>query len=122
MAVEAGTRIGPFVIHEYLGQGDLGVVFRAECPPAGSVAVKVLRGLAGAEDGGRFRALARRLRELRHSNLVTIEEFGGHDGVPYVIERYVPGGSLADHLRTGSLDQPAVIWMLRGIAAGVDHA
>ncbi len=122
MAVEAGTRIGRFVIHEYLGQGDLGLVFRAQGPTAGSVAVKVLRGLADAEGSGRFRALARRLTGLRHPNVVGVQDFGAHDGVPYVIEQHVAGGSLSDHLRTGSLDQPAVIRVLRGIAAGVDHA
>src|SRR5438552_16705663 len=46
MAVEAGTRIGKYVIHEYLGQGDLGITFRARDEHEETLAIKVLCGLS----------------------------------------------------------------------------
>lgn len=122
MAVEAGTRVGRFVIHEYLGQGDLGLLFRARGPNAGSVAVKVLRSLSDAEVRARFQVLARRLGGIRHPNLVSVLDFGEHDDAPYLVLEHVPGDSLAELLRTSSVSQPAALWVLRGIAAGVDHA
>jgi hypothetical protein len=122
MAVEAGTRIGRYLIHEYLGQGDLGVVYRACGPSAGSVAIKVLRGLAAAAAGDRFLLLARRLTNVRHPNVAAVLEYGEHNGEPYLIAQHVPNGSLADLLRTTTVGQAAAIWLLRGIAAGIDHA
>jgi hypothetical protein len=122
MAVEAGTRIGRFVIHGYLGQGDLGVLFRACGPRPGSVALKVLRGLAGAGGRARFLALARRLAHIRHPNLVPVLGFGNHDDTPYLVLQHVPAGALADRLRGSETDRQDVLRVLRGIAAGVDHA
>ncbi len=122
MVVEAGTRVGPYLIHEYLGQGDLGHVFRACDAHGRSVAVKVLRSLAVPHLRDRLAALARRLSDLHHSNLLTILEFGDYDGVPYLIQPYVPGGCLGDHLRAGLPNQPVALWLLRSIAAGIDHA
>ena len=59
MAVEAGTRVGRFEIHEYLGQGDLGQLFRARGPNSGSVALKVLRSLTGARVRARSSSASR---------------------------------------------------------------
>ncbi len=122
MAVEAGTCVGRFVIHEYVGQGDLGLVFRARGPNSASVAIKVMRSLSGAKVRARFLVLARRLGGIRHPNLASVLDFGEHDDAPYLVLEFVPGGSLADLLRTSSVSQPAALWVLRGIAAGVDHA
>jgi len=122
MAVEAGTRVGRFVIHEYLGQGDLGLLFRARGPNASSVAIKILRSLSGARVRARFVVLARRLGGLRHPNMVSVLDFGEYDDAPYLVLQYVSGGSLADLLRYSSISQPAALWVLRGIAAGIDHA
>jgi hypothetical protein len=122
MAVEAGTRVGRFVIHEYLGQGDLGLLFRARGPNSGTVAVKVLRSLSGARVRARFLVLARRLGGIRHPNLASVLDFGEHDDAPYLVLQHVAGGSLADLQRSSQISQPAAIWVLRGIAAGIDHA
>src|SRR6266487_254187 len=121
MAVEAGTRVGHLVIHEYLGQGDLGLVFGACGPTPGSVAVKVLRGLA-PEAGDRFRALAERLVALEHPHVAAVLQSGEHEGMPYLVEEYIGGGSLADRIRHHRVDPKDAIRMLRGIAAAVDHA
>jgi len=122
MAVEAGTRLGEYVIHEYLGQDDLGPLFRACGPDADSVAVKVLRGLAASRVRVRFPALARRLSGVRHPNLAAVLGFGEQYGAPYLVLQHVPGGSLADLLRTPALSRKAILRLLHGIAAGVDHA
>jgi serine/threonine protein kinase len=39
-----------------------------------------------------------------------------------MIVQYVPGGSLANRLERGLLDQPTVLKFLHGIAAGLDYA
>ena len=100
----------------------MGPVYRAYEPTAGSVAVKVLQDLTDVESKERFRGLAPRLTALRHPNLVSVLEDGEHDGVPFLIVEYVEGGSLADRRRQGRISRQGVLWILRGAAAGVDHA
>jgi hypothetical protein len=121
MSVEAGSRLGPFLIHEYLGQGDLGRVYRADQPNAGSVSIKVLRGLADPQVKRRFLRLAPRLVGLRHPNLVRVLEFGEHSDVPYLVLQHVEGGSLADRMTNGAISPPAALSVLRGVAAGIDR-
>ena len=121
MSVEAGSRLGQFLIHEYLGQGDLGRVYRADQPNVGSVSIKALRGLADPEAKRRFLRLAPRLVGLRHPNLARVLEFGEHSDVPYLVLQHVEGGSLADRMKSGAISPPAALSILRGVAAGIDR-
>jgi serine/threonine protein kinase len=122
MSVEAGSRLGQFLVHEYVGQGDLGRVYRADEPNAGSVSIKMLRGLADPDVKERFLRLAPRLVGLRHANLARVLEFGEHSDVPYLVLQHVDGGSLADCTRHGAITPTTALTMLRGVAAGIDHA
>jgi serine/threonine-protein kinase len=122
MAVEAGTRLGRYLIHEYVGRGTLGPVYRACAPGEDPVAIKVLRDLVEPWAREQLLGLARRLEEPLHPNLVRVLDVGEHEGVPYLVVPYVPGGSLAARLETGRLTRSAALDVLRGVAAGVDHA
>src|SRR5436309_5995350 len=102
----------------------MGVVYRAyhsELERTG--AVKVM--LAITPDPGtvaRFRHEAQAIARLRHPNIVDVYDFGEFQGTPYMIVEHVPGGSLADRMSEGHLDQPTALRYLRGIAAGLDYA
>src|SRR4029077_5776443 len=86
-------------------------------------AVKVLQGLAPGPDAtARFRHEAQAIAQMRHPNIVNVYDFGEHDGVPYMIIEFVPGGSLGNGLSKGRLDTATALKYLRGIAAGLDHA
>jgi hypothetical protein len=122
MAVEAGTRLGRFVVHEYLGRGTLGTVYRALEPDAGSVVVKVLHRLAEPEVLARFEEAAPGLAGARHPNLVAVVEHGQHEGTPYLIEEFVQGETLAERFRQATMSPAAALALLRGVAAGLDHA
>src|ERR1700688_3433685 len=102
----------------------MGLVFRAyHVQLERTGAVKVLQGLAPGPDAtARFRHEAQAIAQMRHPNIVNVYDFGEHDGVPYMIIEYVPGGSLATRLSRGPLDTPTALKYLRGIAAGLDHA
>jgi serine/threonine protein kinase len=102
----------------------MGLVYRAyHVQLQRTGAVKVLQGLAPDPDTtSRFRHEAQAIAQMRHPNIVNVYDFGEHDGVPYMIIEYVPGGSLANRLANGPLDIATALKYLRGIAAGLDHA
>jgi protein kinase-like protein len=116
------VHVGRYLIHDALGRGDPDLLLRARDPNGGPAVVKVLRSLSGARPRACFLALAWRLSCLRHPNLVPVLDYGDQPEAPYLAMEYLPGGSLADLLRMSRLSQPGVLWVLRGIAAGVDHA
>jgi len=122
MAVEAGTRLGRFVVREYIGQGTLGIVYRAEDPAAGTVAVKVLHRLADPENRERFQEAAPRLVAVRHPGLVAALDQGEHDEVPYLVQEHADAVTLAERFRRATMNPSAVMAILRGMAAAIDHA
>ena len=86
-------------------------------------AVKVLQGIASTPDAAaRFRHEAQAIAQMRHQNIVNVYDFGEHDGTPYMIVEYVPGGNLASMMQQTPLDQVVALKYLRGIAAGLDYA
>ena len=124
MPIAPGTKLGQYEVQDFIGQGAMGLVFRAyHMQLERTGAVKVLQGLAPGPDAtARFRHEAQAIAQMRHPNIVNVYDFGEHDGVPYMIIEYVPGGSLANKLSHGPLDTPTALKYLRGIAAGLDHA
>jgi Protein kinase domain len=119
-----GTKLGQYEVQDFIGQGAMGLVYRAyHVHLERTGAVKVLQGIAPDPDTtARFRHEAQAIAQMRHPNIVNVYDFGEHDGVPYMIIEYVPGGSLANRLSQGPLDNATTLKYLRGIAAGLDHA
>jgi hypothetical protein len=119
-----GTRLGQYEVQDFIGQGAMGLVYRAyHAQLERTGAVKVLQGIAPDPDTtARFRHEAQAIAQMRHPNIVNVYDFGEHEGVPYMIIEYVPGGSLANRLSQGPLDTATTLKYLRGIAAGLDHA
>lgn len=91
-----GGTLGPYRLEELLGEGALGVVFRATPADGRTVAVKVLKPqLSGdALYEQRFWREARVAADVRHPRLVRALEAGVAGGRHYLAAEYVPGGSL----------------------------
>src|SRR5690348_18251278 len=119
MAIATGTRLGQYEVQDMLGQGAMGVVYRADHSELERTgAVKVMQAIT--PDPGtvaRFRHEAQAIARLRHPNIVDVYDFGEFQGTPYMIVEYVPGGSLAARMAKGPLERQTVIRILRGIAA-----
>ena len=124
MSIGTGTRLGQYEVQDFLGQGAMGVVYRAyHAQLARTGAVKVMQAITPDEDSiARFRHEAQAIAQMRHPNILNVFDFGEYQGTPYMIVEYVPGGSLAGRLSKGRLDQALALKYLRGIAAGLDHA
>ncbi len=94
---EASPRVEGYEILGRLGQGGMGVVYRARQHGLDRlVALKMIRAgsHAGPEHLARFRIEARAVARLRHPNVVQIHDVGRADGLPYVALELLSGGSL----------------------------
>ncbi len=112
---------------EEIGRGGYAVVYRAHQAQFGRpVAIKVLTNPGFSEtDRARFEREALAMGRLSwHPNIVIVHETGVTDqGMPYLVEEYVEGGSLGEKLRRdGPLDPSAAVSDLIQLCAAVHTA
>ena len=108
MTVESlvGQTIGHYLVLELLGQGGMGVVYKASDARLGRLAaLKVMRPEHRSEAAGarRFLREAQTAAGLNHPNLLTIYEIGTHGDLTYIAMEMVAGGTLADVIASGPL-------------------
>lgn len=94
-------RLGDFQLLERLGEGGMGVVYRARQLSLGrEVALKVVRPdllhFAGARE--RFRREVETVAGLRHPGIVAVHTVGEEDGVPFFAMELVRGESVEERL------------------------
>ncbi|HZY07100.1 MAG TPA: serine/threonine-protein kinase, partial [Ilumatobacteraceae bacterium] len=95
LQVETGALIGPYRIEGLLGEGGMGVVYRAFDPKLRRpVAIKLLPDLADAAACRRFQGEARTVTALNHPHILTVYDVGEHDGRQYLVTELVDGGTL----------------------------
>jgi serine/threonine protein kinase len=94
----AGTTVGKYKLHEIVGRGGMGVVYRAEHVYIGKeVAVKILHdGYGGREESiKRFLREARAASLINHPNIVDITDFGkSSDGTVFFVMEFLRGEPL----------------------------
>src|SRR4030088_2216698 len=117
VAVAAGTRLGRFVLHEYVGQSTLGSVYRAYDAELGPVTVGLLHRLADPASRARFRDAAPAIAGAGPPNLVRVLAHGEHQGVPSLAAAHVEGDTLAERFRRATVGPAAVLRILAGVAA-----
>jgi WD40 repeat protein len=104
LAAPVGALPRPFGAYELLeeiGRGAMGVVYKArQVNLKREVAVKVILagGHAGPDELARFQVEAEAIARLQHPHIVQIFEVGEHEGQPFLVLEFCPGGSLADRL------------------------
>ena len=95
--------IGRYQLLEKLGQGGMGIVYRAvDTLLQRVVAVKVISAAIGEdpEPRERFFREARAAGQLSHKNIITIHDLGEHEGQPYLAMEYLTGQDLAARMGT----------------------
>jgi eukaryotic-like serine/threonine-protein kinase len=98
MSANAVQKIGKYEVLEVLGQGGMGIVYKAVDPGIGrQVAIKMMTG-GFAENPDllkRFQREAQSAGSLQHRNIVIIYELGTHEnGNPYMAMEFLAGESL----------------------------
>jgi ABC-type oligopeptide transport system substrate-binding subunit/predicted Ser/Thr protein kinase len=104
-----------------LGQGGMGVVYRAHDTLLGrAVAVKVVsKTTLGTEGRARLMHEAQAAAQLNHPNIVSIYDAGESEGLPFIVMEWVKGDNLDDR-RPTELDQ--IVSYARHICAALQHA
>jgi eukaryotic-like serine/threonine-protein kinase len=116
-------RIGRYDILDRIGYGGMGMVFRGRDPHIGrSVAIKLLR-ISDEDLHDRFLREAQSAGGLKHPNIVTIYDFGEHEGAPFIVMEYVEGTTLAEHIKQNiPLTLARKLELLEELAAGLEYA
>lgn len=122
--LKTGDRIGPYRLDEVLGEGGMGIVFRAVRDPDGDVvALKVLRRELSHDDTYRRRLIheARAAGEVRHRHLVPVLDAGEEAERSYLAVSFVPGRTLEQRIHVdGPLPLADAVRLLAQVAAGLD--
>ena len=108
-----------------LGEGGQAVVYRAfDRELKAMIALKISKSANHVTDVEiqRFRREAQSMARLKHPHVVRVLNVGDHNGRPFLVMEYIPGGSLAAHLGR-FIDNPRAVAMLMAkVCRGVHHA
>jgi serine/threonine protein kinase len=118
-----GTSVGSYRIEAVLGVGGMGRVYRAVGADGEPVALKLVRSDI-AEDSvfrKRFEREARIAQQVQNPHVVPVLDTGEHEGIPYLSQRFIEGGSLEQKLKQeGPLDVPTTLAICAQVADGLD--
>ena len=125
MTIEPGTNLLHYRIVEKIGEGGMGVVWRAEDTKLSrSVAIKVLPP-EFAEDQqrlARFEREAKLLAALNHSNVASIHGFENAGGVHFLVLELIDGLTLSQMTKNGPLPVEEALDVGRQVAEGLEAA
>ena len=122
-SIAPGTSLGTYRIDGVLGEGGMGVVYRAfDTKLNRPVAIKFLSDeVADAASRRRFQREAQTASSLNHPHIVTVYDVGETDGRQYIVTELVDGGTLKDWSATHRTWRQ-VIELLVGVADGLATA
>lgn len=115
-----------YELHEQIGAGTVGTIFRAKHKRTGDVvAIKLLSANVGKDKlvVARFAREMMILEKLAHPSILTYYGGGDHDGQLFFVMELVDGGTLKDLLsNTGNLSWDEAAESCRQVAGALQHA
>ncbi len=125
-----GTEVGGYTIQERIGEGGMGVVYRAaQDIPKRQVALKTVHpSFVSPQFADRFRREVDVLAQLEHPNIVPIFEAGSHQNrkggrlIPYFTMGLVRGQSIKDFVRQHTKSRPLILKLMVDILGAIQYA
>ncbi len=118
-------RIDRYTIKARLGRGGMATVYHAyDDRFERDVAIKVLprEFLHDETFLARFSREAKTIAALEHSAIVPVYDFGEEEGQPYLVMRYMSGGSLSHKIEQGPMALGQVSAIMQRVGAALDRA
>ncbi len=118
-------KLGRYQIRRELGRGGMAIVYLGYDPRIErEVAIKVLPRQFSVDPQFevRFQREVRAIAKLEHGAIVAVYDFGEMEDQPFIVMRYMSGGSLAGRLTGGKLLLPEAARILARIAPALDRA
>ena len=118
-----GDSVGPYRITRFIGRGRMGVVFEGVADGGEPVAIKVVTTELSQDEVfvRRFKREVAAAQKISHPNVVPVLDAGEAGGLPYLVQKLIPGGSLHDRIAAGGrLDLATTARLLTGPATGID--
>jgi hypothetical protein len=125
MALQAGTRIGPYELAAQIGAGGMGEVYRArDTRLKRDVALKILPESFASDSGRltRFQREAEVLASLNHPNIAAIHGFEESNGIRALVMELVDGPTLADRIARGPIPIDETLPIAKQIAEALEAA
>ena len=124
--LKAGDHFGDYVVERLLGRGGMGAVYLVRSPDGSHFAVKVMfSGRMSHDLRRRFAREAEFSMKIHHKNLISVYDVGEDPdtGLCYIIMDYMPGGTLANQIKThGKRPVGEAVKVIMQIAAALDVA
>jgi serine/threonine protein kinase len=119
-----GSQIGYYRIESQLGEGGMGIVYRAlDTKLNRPVAIKLLSSeLADAAARRRFQREAQMASSLNHPHILTVHDAGEWEGRQYLVTEYIDGGTLKGWARAEKRGWREIVELLTGVADGLATA
>jgi eukaryotic-like serine/threonine-protein kinase len=125
MSIKAGTRIGPYEVTSPLGEGGMGVVFRAhDTKLQRDVALKLLPDhfADDPERLARFEREARVLASLNHPNIAQIHGLEESENTRCIVMELVEGATLQERLKRGPIPIDEALPIAKQLAEALEAA
>ncbi len=116
------NKYGKFKIKQKIGEGNVGVVYKAiDTELDRLVALKMLK-MAEGEQVARFKQEARSVAALNHEYIVSIYDIGEDLGEHFIAMEYVPGEKLSQYMELNEVSYDDSLAIVIKIAEGLQHA
>src|SRR6266446_6137634 len=124
MGDHVGEHLGNYHLLRLLGRGGFAEVYLGEhLYLQNRAAVKVLHTRLSEEEAARFVTEARTLARLSHPHIVRVLDFAVHEGLPFLVMEYAPGGTLRMRHPAGSrLPLATIVSYVRQVASALQYA
>ena len=120
-----GTQIGPYKLHQEIGEGGMGVVYMAlqKEPVRRKVALKIIKpGMDTREVIARFAAEEQALAMMDHPNIAKVHDAGTTDsGRPYFVMELVNGVPITQYCDDDNADHRQRLELFTLVCHAVQH-
>lgn len=122
---QPGQMVGPYQIVQQIGQGGMATVYRAyHIAMDRTVAIKVLpyQFASNPEFLGRFQQEVRLIARLEHPHILPVYDSGEHQGIPYLVMRFLEAGTLKERIQAQKLSLTEVNRLFTQLADALHYA